>query len=481
VNESKRFVLRILAGANAGAEAALSPRTVVGSAETADIMIADAALAPEHFTITISGDTIDVAVGEQPVALKNESRSGGTFRVAPFDLIKFGSTVCAIGPEAGAWPAFAAADLLPPGAVPAAAPAPAAEAAPAAAPKTAQPLRAAPASDQRGPAKPTAGRAPQVGRFPPASKKSRLPSLLLAAAALVLVAGLGGYWLLDQPTQATVIAEHRIQAERIAASLKANGVKILTDQQGTVIADGFVATNEQHRKLRQAFAEANLPVKYSVVSLEQQVSAVRTIISTAGAKLTVEPEPKEGKIVIEGFLPDTVHLETLQRVLKRDVAELQPLDLRISTPGTIADDTRKELAAQGLEGVTRVGLDGLAIKVSGVLGDVDHTKAKKVIDAQNAKWSPSVKIEDATTAALVTPTPVPAPAQGPVVVPATPARPKVTVVVVGKEGFVRDGSGKVYKVGDRLANGEVIVEIRMDEIITSRDGVRSRHPIGETR
>src|SRR3954468_20487283 len=106
----QRFVFKVLTGPNAGAEAVLGDRTVVGAAESDDIMIGDAALAPGHFTIENKSGALSLVVGDAPVTIKGEAKGKGTYALAAFDLFKFGSTCCAIGPEGAAWPAFAPSD-----------------------------------------------------------------------------------------------------------------------------------------------------------------------------------------------------------------------------------------------------------------------------------------------------------------------------------------------------------------------------------
>ena len=99
VAEMQRFILRVLTGPNAGAEALLGERTVVGSGESDDLTIGDGALAAGHFTIQVKGETLVLVVGDTPLTVKAEAKGKGAYQIAPFDLIKFGSTCCAIGPE----------------------------------------------------------------------------------------------------------------------------------------------------------------------------------------------------------------------------------------------------------------------------------------------------------------------------------------------------------------------------------------------
>ena len=87
--EMQRFILRVLTGPNAGAEALLGERTTIGSAETDDITIGDGALAPGHFTIEVTGGAINVVVGDSPLALKDPIRAA-TPAASPVPLAKGG-------------------------------------------------------------------------------------------------------------------------------------------------------------------------------------------------------------------------------------------------------------------------------------------------------------------------------------------------------------------------------------------------------
>jgi hypothetical protein len=86
------------------------------------------------------------------------------------------------------------------------------------------------------------------------------------------------------------------------------------------------------------------------------------------------------------------------------------------------------------------------------------------------------RVENATTAVAA-----PVPVTNGVTVKASPPPAKIIIIVGGKDGFVRDDAGRRYAVGDKLANGEVIEEIRVEEVITSRDGVRYRYTFGGGR
>jgi type III secretion system YscD/HrpQ family protein len=454
----QRFILRVLTGPNAGAEALLGERTVVGSDESDDIMIGDGALAAGHFTIQVKVGTLILVVGDAPLTVKAEAKGKGAYQIAPFDLIKFGSTCCAIGPEGADWPAYDPSDLLPP--MPAAA------------------VPAAPPEAAESPSPPEQAAAAAETKAAPARSRRFPTRWAAAAAAIVLVVGLGVFWIEHQESDATTQAS-RQTAQEIVAAQAAKGVTVRADGSDGLIAEGFVVTNEQQRRLRQALQEAGLAVKYRVASLEQQVSAARTIVAASGARLAVEGDPETGKIVLDGFLPDASQVDAIVRGLRRDIAELRPLETRIVTPETVRSQVVERLRAAGLDGSTNVEVAGNVVRIRGSLPEDGRKAVARVADELNDRWQGAVKVENATTGIGLAPAPVPI--TGGVIVKASPPPAKFIIIVGGRDGFVRDEAGRRYAVGDKLPNGEVVEDIRVEEIITSRDGVRYRYTFGGGR
>jgi type III secretion system YscD/HrpQ family protein len=299
---------------------------------------------------------------------------------------------------------------------------------------------------------------------------------------VLLLAMLGGgtFWLLNQSSDVAAAHSPEELAQQIVNSLGANGAKVSDDGHGGLLVEGYVATNELQRRLRQALLDASLAPRYNVVSLEQQVTAIRTIVSTAGAKLTVDPDPATGKIVIEGFLPEMAHWDTLQRVLQRDVPGLRPIEAHIVTTEKSVAEARERLDAAGLAKTTRVEASGATVRISGAVPESQRGAVKRIAEELNANWARNqIKVEDATTSlAGPSPTPIVPPSAATVTVRTEGASGRFTIIVAGTDGFVRDNAGRRYGVGDKLANGEVIREIRADEVVTSRDGVKYRYTFG---
>jgi type III secretion system YscD/HrpQ family protein len=458
VTASQHLILRILSGPNTGAEAVLSGRLVVGSADTADIVISDPALKPEHFTILPEGSAASVLVGDAPLFIKGEARRNGAYKLVPFDLVKFGSTCLAIGPQGADWPTFSQADLLPEASNTPKPVAPATEV------STRQSAAVALPGGSRSLAAPGGGgrRRVQVATF-----------MMALVAAVVFAAGYMFFVESTLPAGGENVAPLAL-ARDIVRAAGASGVEVVQNSDGALAIEGFVETTDEQQRLRQALLSANLPIEYRVVSLEQQVSAVRTEVASTGAKLSVTTDPKKGSIIIEGILPGLSHFEGLKQSLLRDIPDLRPLDLRVVTPEQVVRETREKLAAAGLESATKIEASPEGIRIVGALDEGKRATVARIVSELNDRFAGAIKVENATTLAKA---PVPLPRSEVTVQASSPIK-NVTIVVTGKNGFFIDAAGQRYSVGGKLANGEVIEHIDTDQVVTLKDGVKRRYTLG---
>ena len=460
VAESRHLILRILSGPNTGAEAVLSGRLVVGSADTADIVIGDPALKPEHFTILPEGNAASVLVGDAPLFIKGEAKRNGAYKIAPFDLVKFGATCLAIGPEGADWPTFSQADLLPEVIN---------------TPKPESVAAVTEAATQRSDAIASpAGHRSILSQGGGGRRRVYVAAAMVALVAAVIFAA--GYVFFPESTPAAgERATPLALARDIVKVAGANGVSVQENSDGALAIEGFVETSDEQQRLRQALLGENLPIEYRVVSLEQQLSAVRTELASTGAKLSAATDPKKGSIIIEGFLPDLAHVEALKQSLLRNIPDLRPLEMRVVTPEQAMREARERLAAAGLESATKIEVFPEGIRITGALDEDKRAAVARIVSALNARMAGAVKVEDATTIAKA---PVPLPRSEVTVQASSPIK-NVRIVVTGKDGFFMDAAGRRYSVGGKLANGEVIEHIDTDQIVTLKDGVKRRYTLSE--
>ena len=113
LNEQSQLLLRVLTGPNAGAEALLaSGTTVLGTAETSDLVLADPAVAAAHVRILVDGDAATLQIEDEPVRIADKTVTEQTIQLADYQVFRLGGSSCAIGRTNEDWPKFAAADLL---------------------------------------------------------------------------------------------------------------------------------------------------------------------------------------------------------------------------------------------------------------------------------------------------------------------------------------------------------------------------------
>lgn len=441
----RRLVLRVLAGPNAGAEATLATRTVIGSGEAADIVIGDPDVRLEHFSIELVGDQATLVVGSDAVIVKGQARTDDRLPLAPFDLVQVGSTICAIGPRQGEWPSLSLSDFVRAQAEPVAAVSAVASSAPPSADPASLPL----ASDRR-------------------PHRRVLAIVSLALLTLVGTAIAVGLHLL-QPEQ-VLEASARQQVDAVVASLQMPTVSVAQEETGGIFVEGFVASNEQLALLGRTLAEVPFAVKVRVVSLEQQATAMRTIAAHTGANLAIEPNPKTGAIRVRGLLPDAGTFAALKQMFERDIANLRPIEEQIVSVDSAAAEVAALLSGAGLDRTTRVDSVDDEIRISGGVPEVARLTVRDIVAKAGQRWSPLVKIVDATTATPV-PSPKVAPAQAPM------PYEDVAMVVVGKNSFFYDRKGQRHAVGDKLPNGDVIDDISAEEVVVRRGDVRMRYPV----
>ena len=175
-------------------------------------------------------------------------------------------------------------------------------------------------------------------------------------------------------------------AQEIVTAQGARGVTIRTDGRHGLVAEGFVVTTDQQRRLRQTLQDAGIAVKNKVVSLEQQVSAARTIANAAGARLTVEGDPESGKIMVDGFVSEAAQMEAIVRNLHRDIADLRPLETHVVTPETVRAEVADRLRTAGLDGQTTLEVAGNVVRIRGGLAEDGRKTVARLAEELNGRW-----------------------------------------------------------------------------------------------
>ncbi|MDR3077296.1 MAG: hypothetical protein LBV15_00855 [Planctomycetota bacterium] len=309
-------LLKILAGAQAGAEVPLPPgRYVLGSADDADLVLSDAAVRPRHAALDLAGSAWTV----EPLEASEVRLAGILIQAASslssYQVISLGGVHLALGPD-GAWstqpeiPVAAAASATAPADEP---PANADNPRPAAAQKPGSPPAAALT------AKPTASSPAR----PDGKSSAAWPILLF----LVLAAGLAGIaWLwLNQPPDPAGEAARSLGDQGFAVLYPAPadpppaGVVGLTNISGGLVAIHGLVGGEAER--RAVLAAAGLPEN----RLVSRLTTVDEAVSSLAGLLAEYPEARLSRgesrfaVRLSGLLDSAGKASELYRRLRENL------------------------------------------------------------------------------------------------------------------------------------------------------------------
>ena len=283
------YLLKIVQGANAGAEIALADGTVTfGSSDSCDIVLADSSLAAEAFAI----ETTDTGVSLKALP------DGEAKKIDLYTLFSFGNSSFAVGENGAAWPELKSPEPPPPPEQPAADTETDSSASTPPSPSDTPP------STDGGPRPDTEEPRPTEGKR--SSRRSCLGCLLVLLLLLVFFAI--GYFLalrygrvwesvpfvraeLDTPAaeKDTPAAESEPPADTLAAWAATNGVAVLEKDGETVLSGNFAKRADRLAFAQDAYErDANLILDLSDdETLKSGVEEVLFVLTEGRTKLVV--------------------------------------------------------------------------------------------------------------------------------------------------------------------------------------------------
>ena len=283
------YLLKIVQGANAGAEIALADGTVTfGSSDSCDIVLADSSLAAEAFAI----ETTDTGVSLKALP------DGEAKKIDLYTLFSFGNSSFAVGENGAAWPELKSPEPPPPPEQPAADTETDSSASTPPSPSDTPP------STDGGPRPDTEEPRPTEGKR--SSRRSCLGCLLVLLLLLVFFAI--GYFLalrygrvwesvpfvraeLDTPAaeKDTPAAESEPPADTLAAWAATNGVAVLEKDGETVLSGNFAKRADRLNFAQDAYErDANLILDLSDdETLKSGVEEVLFVLTEGRTKLVV--------------------------------------------------------------------------------------------------------------------------------------------------------------------------------------------------
>ena len=436
------WMMRVLAGVHAGAEAVLTEeQAVLGAAEDCDFVLDDDALADRHIGLRAgaAGPLLTVLDTGTPVLLDGHEVRGEV-QLEPYQVISIGALSLAVGPADAAWPKVElptasggdpapgeAADVEP-------------DAVPAPDPVTQQsgddpePASAAPPRPKHGPGRWVAVTAAAVGG-----------ALLIAAA---------GWSLTPRAVERGPADADDIAAEiRTLASRHGAIVDVAEDAAapGTFQVTGHIDTEAREARMLEDLTQAGVRATVRLVSTEELLEyATAALNQSAGLDprndLGARPVPDSvGKIQVHGYVEDHASLSELQAILERDVREARGIAYEVQTRADRLADLRRRLAQSGLG--DRFHLQRFEDRV-GLFGPVQSaeelSEINRIVEAFNTEFEyrPPLRLSGTET-----------------FLGESTIELDVRAVVLGEDPHVVLHDGERYGQGSRIAGSYVVATL----------------------
>jgi type III secretion system YscD/HrpQ family protein len=428
------LVLRVLSGANRGAETRLSDGVwTIGTNEDADLTFAEPSLAPAHIRIVVEAARAEITVAAPGVIVgAAQLMPGQAVSVEALTPVRVGATVFAIGPSGSDWSAVAVA--------PEAATQP---------PDRPSSEAAAPPQAIVTPQAPGAAVAPRR-RLPP------IAAIALGVLAAMALAAWPGYRLLLSPGTAAGPAKDQLaEVQRIIAAHGLAPAVTVARVDGKLVVSGEAPPGNDIALLQRDLRASGIA---AVVNLRTAPTppADATLAEMAATVLRgygIEGRPTvdgPGRITLRGYAAKDAAIRDAVERIRADIPNLQAINDEIATPERARAFLEQALTAD-LRRSLRIVTGPHALLISGRLRPGDTASWQAAADRFKQKFDPDIRLDMRF---------------------ATPALWAPYGVELGAAPFVVLESGARLKIGDRLDGAGPIVAI-------GRRGVWVRAASGE--
>lgn len=488
-------LVKFLGGPQAGAEVALPPgEYALGCDDAADIVLVDAAVKPRHAVLTIGAEAWEIEPLDEAEVRLDGGRVAAKTQVVPYQVLSFGGTHLALGPD-GPWRALPA--------IPTPVPEKNDD------PGGNSPGAHAPAEEKKESAKrdgATFGAKPEgkdraaheagsevaaVGRR---KNRSRLwMVVVLAIAAAVAFA----YWRVTLPED-----PGRQRAEKARERLLAAGfslaeeegdpplpgiLRIEPDDSGAILLTGLMATEMTRRRALDAAGLPESELRDGMTTMEAQLLSVSRELRRTGPGLTVSPLGEGFVAVLSGVVDSASEMEAAYRLLRERLDAGIGIRRRVWQWRDLAREAELEAERLGIRGA-RFLRDGGRVRfmvdppaspesrreLAALLRERLGEQAGSFLVPALEDFPPEEPAEEAPP-----PRPAPEPEPAPEEPPeseAEDAPPEAKfgslrefwrVSAVERDGFI-DHSGRKWLIGDVLGNGLRLVGVWKGGVVLQR-------------
>lgn len=325
MNDSRqRFILKFFSGPHAGAEVLLPPGDyLLGGAESCDIVLRDAAVAPRHARLRLGPAQARLSPLERPVTVAGRSIDQEGAALAFRQIATLGGSHFAVAPEGESWESVTLPELI--------------QASPTPAPEESLAVELpVPSASIAGPGLPQSE--PSRRPRPPAKRLASLGGVAIIVGGLAIMLFYG-----NSPPTAASLPEPRAQAlamenqlQALLAELNIDQAQLTRSDKGEWRLEGYVADAEQKRRLIAALQQRGLRVRLQVWSVAELLEAGRAVLNGLNLPLTVS-YAAPGVLALNGQVQDQPSLTRAVETLRRDIPGLRELDNRATVaPGRTA-------------------------------------------------------------------------------------------------------------------------------------------------
>jgi len=447
----EKYLLKIIAGPNQGAEVALGDEElVVGTSPECDFILSDSLVSPQHLKIVVSGEELSVTPLESPVYIDGEEIPKQFHLVQPFQIVSLGTTHFVIGPTEGEWPPLSAADV------------PTLKKSEKEEVESEESEKKSEEGEEQGEPKEKGKELrPEEGVSEGASK---LPKSVLMAGAgitglflIILIGFIVTFFIPSKEVSESVDKGKALSevSDKVAQTVQRLGVAddINVKVQGDyIVVDGWVKSNENLDELMNSLSDYRSDLRMNVSSQEEIINSVKDVLNARKIPVSVEGAGL-GVVRVYGYYGDTKEWQKVKQSIENDVVGIKLLKDDVLTAQKLYPLAQMVLKEYDIRGKLQIIPAKEYILAKGLVSETDLEKVKQAMNK------------------LTSMIPYPVPLKSEV---QTAKADKlyfdmeIDSVIIGDRGIIITKDGERYFEGGVLPGGYVIEKISRDGILLKK-------------
>ncbi len=364
------YLLKLLAGPNQGAEIALNEETLlIGSGQTADIVLSDSLVAAEHVRIRVEKNVVTLLALAPGVAYKTRVLEVGKVEeLELFTPVGIGTSYFVVGPRDARWPQFTLEELL-------------------SKEKEAIQLEA------------TSHLAGKIRTLSDAALYGLLGAIVLAISLAFQL-----FWISPEKKESTESSGGTLHKKAGAKALNNHdlknyietlkqdkGLRVEQFENGDMLIAGYLDTFEELMQVERALRPYQQTIRLKLIDNEGILASAKEILQSIKVSMTPEALPKGG-LKLTGYLTSREKFDELKERLMRDIPGLAYIEEALMTDKDILEKTEKLLASVGLEDKLMLGVDKGSLSLIGNLSVQQEDAWTRIYTTIRKELRPYLKV-----------------------------------------------------------------------------------------